>query len=302
MADIFFTYAAEDAARVAEIAKALEAQGLSVDWTREILPGQNRVTEMTRRLAEARAVVVVWSSRSVAAPMVLDEAGAARDQGKLVPVMIDRLEPPLGFRQLHTSDLAGAAAKEQLVLLAQALKGREAGGAGGSTTTRPTPTSGPGWGATSASAGGGAAGSGKFLWTRSFWSGAGLLALVIGLIWFLTPDSAAEMGAESAERFGYLLGVIIGAGIFILIGRTLTHLSRTLVGKRTQRYFDAEFIVVLALSVAFGFAMSATPDQPGQPSGAVVDILSGVVVGPILIGIVLLLVRGVIRLFRGKPA
>lgn len=301
MADIFFTYAADDAARVAEIAKALEAQGLSVDWAREILPGQNRVTEMTRRLAEARAVVVVWSNRSVAAPMVLDEAGAARDQGKLVPVMIDRVEPPLGFRQLHTSDLTGSAAGEQLALLAQALKGREAGGG---ATPRPTPssTSGPGWGATSSSAGAAARGTGKFLWTRSFWSGTGLLSLVVGLIWFLTPDSEAEMGADSAERFGYLLGVVIGAGIFNLIGRMLMHLSRTLVGKRTQRYFDTEFVVVLAISVAFGFAMSATPDQPGQPSGAVVDILSGVVVGPILIGIVLLMVRGVLRVFRGKPA
>lgn len=297
MADIFFTYAADDSARVAEIAKALEAQGLSVDWAREILPGQNRVTEMTRRLSEARAVVVVWSNRSVAAPMVLDEAGAARDQGKLVPVMIDRVEPPLGFRQLHTSDLTSAAAGEQLALLAQALKARDAGGGGATQST------GPGWGASSAGIAEVAKPApGKFLWTRGFWSGTGLLALVVGLIWFLTPDSEAEMGAESAERFGYLIGVTLGAAFFILIGRTLTHLSRTLVGKGTRRYFDREFIVILIASVLFGFALSATPDQPGQESGAVVDTLSGVVVGPILAGIVLLAVRGILRLARGNRA
>ncbi|MBU6372829.1 MAG: TIR domain-containing protein [Alphaproteobacteria bacterium] len=295
MADIFFTYAADDAGRVAEIAKALEAQGLSVDWTREILPGQNRVTEMTRRLAEARAVVVVWSNRSVAAPMVLDEAGAARDQGKLVPVMIDRIEPPLGFRQLHTSDLSGAVGTEQLALLAQALKAREAGG--GAATPGPGP--GPGWGATAPIQ---PPPSGKFVLTRKFWSMTSLFTLVMGLIWFLTPDSAAEMGAESATRLGYLIGLCLFTFVALFLGRLVIYWSRLIVGKRTTRYFDLDFSLILALGAAIGLFAASQPNAPNQDLGVVVQVLAFVVFGPLMFGSLLLVARGVLRLARGKAA
>jgi len=298
MADIFFTYAPDDLARVAEIAKALEAQGLSVDWAREILPGQNRVTEMTRRLAEARAVVVVWSARSVMSSQVLDEASAARDQGKLVPVTIDRIEPPLGFRQLHTSDLTAVgtpAMRDQLALLAQALKGREGAPA---TPGAPRDTR---WGPTATAAAPSI--QQKFLWTGRFWRGTGLMGLLVGLVWFLTPDSAREMGAGSAERFGYLIGVTLAATAFVMLGRILCHLSRVLVGKRTERYFDLEFLIILGLGLAFGALVATTPDQAGQQNtGVVVDLMSGLIVTPGIAGVLLLIVRGGLRLARGKPS
>lgn len=294
MADIFFTYAPEDAPRAAAIAQALQAHGLSVDWTREILPGQNRVTEMTRRLNEARAVVVLWSARSAIAPMVLDEAGAARDQGKLVPVMIERIDPPLGFRQLHTSDLSamdGPDGREQIALLAQALQGREAAPGAGAARSN--------WSAPPHTAMDGPAPPTKFLWTRSFWSGTGLVGLVIGLVWFLTPDSEAEMGSETADRIGYLMTVVIVATIFIIAGRILLHVSRKLVGKSTTRYFDREYLVCLGLGLGLGFLFAVQPDEPGTETGFVFDLVLGVTSFPIMAGVVLLMIRMAMHMVRG---
>ncbi len=107
MADIFFTYAPADAGRAQAIAEALKAYGLDVAWDRTLLPGERYDAVVTRRLAEAKAVVVLWSNASIASSLIMDEAAAARDQGKLLPVRIDAVDSPLGFRQLQTADLAG---------------------------------------------------------------------------------------------------------------------------------------------------------------------------------------------------
>jgi hypothetical protein len=50
---------------------------------------------------------VVWSAASVGRDFVLDEADEGKRRGVLVPVRIDDVEPPLGFRQLQHADLVG---------------------------------------------------------------------------------------------------------------------------------------------------------------------------------------------------
>ena len=52
-------------------------------------------------------MVVAWSRAALQSDWVKDEAAAARDQGKLVPVSLDGSVPPLGFRQYHVIDLSG---------------------------------------------------------------------------------------------------------------------------------------------------------------------------------------------------
>jgi hypothetical protein len=83
----------------------LEDQGLSVWWDMSLKPGEVFREEIERRIRAARRVIVIWSETSVKSYFVLDEAGEARDQAKLVPLRIDNCVIPLGFRQHHTHDI-----------------------------------------------------------------------------------------------------------------------------------------------------------------------------------------------------
>jgi hypothetical protein len=51
-------------------------------------------------------VVVVWSRHSVASEWVIKEAEAAKRNKRLVPVCIDLVEPPIGFRGVQMLDLS----------------------------------------------------------------------------------------------------------------------------------------------------------------------------------------------------
>lgn len=300
MADVFFTYAPQDRARAQRLAEALAAQGVDADWAREILPGQSSLIEMGRRIGAAKAVVAVWSQASIAAPMVLDEAGAARDQGKLVPVRIDAVESPLGFRQLQTADFAqwdGGADSPQLAALAQAL--RQLVGAG-----RPAPflsTAAPGAVPRAKPA---AAKSG-FLRSREFWGWTGLLAALSGLLYFVSPLGREELGVDVAERIGNMIGSVIGAFLVIGFGRALLHLSRKLVGKPTQRFFDIDTLAVLGVAAAFAALSISDPEQradAGEGALGLAHQFNFMMLGMFIIAAPLVwLVRGLLRLIRGAP-
>jgi len=107
MAKLFLSYDHRDADLARPIATALEKAGHEVWWDRHIRGGSQFSKEIERALAGADAVVVLWSERSIESPWVRDEAEAARDSGRLVPVRIDRAQPPLGFRQFQAIDLSG---------------------------------------------------------------------------------------------------------------------------------------------------------------------------------------------------
>jgi formylglycine-generating enzyme required for sulfatase activity len=106
MADVFFSYKREDRAAVARLVRLLEAEGIAVWWDPSIVPGERYAEVIHRALDEASCVVVGWSHHSVGSIWVQDEAGVGRDRGVLVPVSLDGVDPPLGFRQLQTVSLA----------------------------------------------------------------------------------------------------------------------------------------------------------------------------------------------------
>ncbi len=108
MASVFLSYDREDADKARVLAQALERAGHSVWWDEHIKAGAQYNKEIDRALKEADAVVVLWSERSVDSAWVRDEAAAGRDSGRLIPVSLDDVEPPLGFRQYQTIDLASA--------------------------------------------------------------------------------------------------------------------------------------------------------------------------------------------------
>ena len=103
--DVFLSYAREDRPTAAKLAAALQARGLSVWWDREILGGAEFSEVIERELIRARVALVLWSAQSVRSPFVRDESARAQADGKLLPLRIEDVSPPLGFGQLQTLDL-----------------------------------------------------------------------------------------------------------------------------------------------------------------------------------------------------
>ena len=57
-------------------------------------------------LQSARCALVLWSRNSIKSRWVQEEAEEAKMRGILVPVLIDHILPPLGFRSVHFADLS----------------------------------------------------------------------------------------------------------------------------------------------------------------------------------------------------
>jgi hypothetical protein len=107
MADIFVSYKKEDAGRVERIVEGLRAEGFTVWWDHAIAPGAQWDQTIQRELADAKMVIAVWSKLSVDAPWVKEEAAIGKQKGKLLPVRIDEVDPPLGFGLIQMADLIG---------------------------------------------------------------------------------------------------------------------------------------------------------------------------------------------------
>ena len=107
MADVFLSYAREDQRVAEQLARTLEAQGLSVWWDRQIVAGHSFDDVIERELESAAGVIVLWSDASVQSEWVRAEASAAAERGVLVPANIAPVRPPLEFRRKQTVDLAG---------------------------------------------------------------------------------------------------------------------------------------------------------------------------------------------------
>ena len=107
MADIFVSYSRQDKARVAPLVAAFETAGWSVWWDPEIAPGEEFDSLISRELANAKALVVVWTPLSVDSRWVRGEARDAADRGVLFPVRFENAKPPIDFRAVHTTDLDG---------------------------------------------------------------------------------------------------------------------------------------------------------------------------------------------------
>ena len=107
MADIFISYKKEDAGRVVRIVEALRAEGFSVWWDHGIAPGSQWDQTIQQELQAAKLVMAIWSEQSVAAPWVKEEAAVGKNRGVLLPVLIDDVEPPLGFSLIQAANLVG---------------------------------------------------------------------------------------------------------------------------------------------------------------------------------------------------
>jgi adenylate cyclase len=104
--DIFLSYNREDQATARRFAEAFQAEGFEVWWDSTLRTGEayDEVTE--KALKTAKAVVVLWSRRSVESRWVRSEATLADRNKTLVPVTIEPCERPVMFELTQTADLS----------------------------------------------------------------------------------------------------------------------------------------------------------------------------------------------------
>ncbi|MEQ1618571.1 MAG: toll/interleukin-1 receptor domain-containing protein [Terricaulis sp.] len=106
MADVFLSYAREDRARAEQVALGLNAVGLEVFWDSEIPPGTTWADYIEQKLAQCKALIVLWSEHSAKSQWVREEARLGRDKGVLIPAMLDATPAPFGFGEVQGADLS----------------------------------------------------------------------------------------------------------------------------------------------------------------------------------------------------
>jgi hypothetical protein len=105
VADIFISYAREDAETAAELSRLFEHVGLSVFWDRSIVAGTPWGDVVEHELKACKCVVVLWSAASVTSRWVKTEARYALERNRLVPAILDDVEPPIEFRWVQAVEL-----------------------------------------------------------------------------------------------------------------------------------------------------------------------------------------------------
>lgn len=103
--DIFISYSREDRARAHDFARALTERGLNVWWDAALHSGETFDEVIEAQLNAAKAVLVLWSPRSVRSRWVRAEATLADRRNKLIPVIIEPCDRPIIFELAHTIDL-----------------------------------------------------------------------------------------------------------------------------------------------------------------------------------------------------
>lgn len=106
MADVFVSYSSEDLDRVQPLVNQLEALGYSVWWDNHLRGGSVYSQEIEAALKASKTVVVVWTEASSKSRWVADEADVALQMHKIIPIKLDNISPPIGFRQIQTIDLS----------------------------------------------------------------------------------------------------------------------------------------------------------------------------------------------------
>jgi formylglycine-generating enzyme required for sulfatase activity len=126
--DIFLSYAREDLAKAKLLATALEKQGWSVFWDRSsILTGQDFDDVIEQAIERTRCMIVGWSNAARRSDWVRGEATIGRERRILLPVLFEKVDPPIAFRGLHTEDFSawkGELTAPAFLVLCQAIRQR----------------------------------------------------------------------------------------------------------------------------------------------------------------------------------
>jgi hypothetical protein len=138
---IFLSHSSEDREKIRHLASTIEQMGWDVWWSPEINIGERWPEVVQAKLKAASCVVVAWTERAVSSKWVMREARFADDAGKLVPVLIEKVQIPWEFSDTQTADLtdwSGEAEHAGFKLLVESLS-RMAGKPLHSVTEAPGP-------------------------------------------------------------------------------------------------------------------------------------------------------------------
>jgi hypothetical protein len=114
--DVFFSYSSKDRDRVRAVRDALASQGFEIFWDQAVPPGLDWDTWIRQHLNEAKCALVFWSKNSVGSDNVRHEATVAKQQGKLIPVLLEPLtveQFPMGLYSTQGADLTNWTGGEQ---------------------------------------------------------------------------------------------------------------------------------------------------------------------------------------------
>ena len=106
MADVFVSYRSSRRPAIEHLARVLELNGYTVWFDHALVAGEAFAPPIERELRAAPAAIVTWCSLSVQSDWVREEASLAKRLKTIIPVRLERVEPPLGFATLHTLDLS----------------------------------------------------------------------------------------------------------------------------------------------------------------------------------------------------
>lgn len=104
--DIFISYSRADRAAAYHFAECFTQEGFSVWWDAALQSGETFDEVIEAELRSAKAVVVLWSPRSVTSRWVRAEATLADRRKKFAPVIIEACDRPIIFELNHTPDLS----------------------------------------------------------------------------------------------------------------------------------------------------------------------------------------------------
>jgi tetratricopeptide (TPR) repeat protein len=108
--DIFFSYSSADRERVRPIRDALAEQGFEVFWDQQVPTGMDWDTWIRQHLSKSKCVMAFWSATSVSSDNVRHEATVAKQQGKLISVLLEPLTAeqfPMGLYAQQAANLSG---------------------------------------------------------------------------------------------------------------------------------------------------------------------------------------------------
>ncbi|MBN8829812.1 MAG: TIR domain-containing protein [Sphingomonadales bacterium] len=103
--DVFISYSHEDMATARRFAEALRREGLDVWWDVTLRSGDTYDEVIENAVRTSRAVVVLWSPRSVVSRWVRAEATLGDRNKVLVPATIEPCDKPIMFELTHTAEL-----------------------------------------------------------------------------------------------------------------------------------------------------------------------------------------------------
>jgi hypothetical protein len=107
LADVFISYKSDRRATAEYFAEILRDHGYCSWWDYELLTGRDFSAQIETQLKASKAVIVLWCSLSRVSEWVKEEAEFAKTSDKLIPVLLEPIELPLGFRLSQTLDLSG---------------------------------------------------------------------------------------------------------------------------------------------------------------------------------------------------